>query len=174
MMPRSWLRSWLSNHPSRTARRGRTRLAAEPLEDRTVPSVLPNDPQFPQQWDLHNTGQTGGRYDADIDMPAAWSITTGSTATVVAVMDNGVDYTDPDLYLNIWLNQGEIPAGIAGQPDRHGRRRTHHLPRPQCPGQRRLRHRPERQRLHRRRRPAATTRAGRMGSTKTATARSMT
>ena len=46
----------------------------EVLEDRTVPAgCMPNDPEFPQQWPLHNTGQTGGLYDADIDMPAAWS-----------------------------------------------------------------------------------------------------
>jgi len=29
---------------------------------------------------------------------------------VLAVLDDGVDYTNPDVYLNIRLNQGEIPA----------------------------------------------------------------
>src|SRR5262249_29154271 len=52
----------------------------------------------------------GGKYGVDIDMPAAWSITTGKMTTVVAIMDTGADYTDADVYLNIWLNQGEIPA----------------------------------------------------------------
>jgi subtilisin family serine protease len=85
----------------------------EVLEDRVVPSVYPNDPGFATQWPLHNTGQTGGLYDADIDMPAAWSITTGSMATVVAILDSGVDYTHPDLYLNIWINESEIPTSIA-------------------------------------------------------------
>ncbi len=92
----------------------RRRLFLETLEDRRLlVGVTPNDPSFASQWPLHNTGQTGGTYDADMDMPAAWSVTTGSTATVVAVLDSGVDYTHPDLYLNIWLNPGEIPAEFA-------------------------------------------------------------
>jgi len=28
----------------------------------------------------------------------------------VSVMDTGIDYNNPDLYLNIWINQAEIPA----------------------------------------------------------------
>ena len=31
---------------------------------------------------------------------------------IVAIDDSGVDYNHPDLYLNIWLNQTEIPASI--------------------------------------------------------------
>lgn len=113
MSPRTRLRSWLSN-PARTpAPRPRTLLAAEQLESRDVPSVYPNDPGFAEQWALHNTGQTGGLSDADIDAPAAWSVTTGSMATVVAILDSGIDFSHPDLYLNIWLNQGEIPAATA-------------------------------------------------------------
>ncbi|MFM7304141.1 MAG: hypothetical protein ACKO4X_12540, partial [Alphaproteobacteria bacterium] len=30
---------------------------------------------------------------------------TGSMANVMGVIDTGIDYTHPDLYLNIWLNQ---------------------------------------------------------------------
>jgi DNA-binding beta-propeller fold protein YncE len=40
MSPRSWLRSWLANHPRTTALRPRTRLAVESLEDRTVPTTV--------------------------------------------------------------------------------------------------------------------------------------
>ena len=29
------------------------------------------------QWGLHNTGQDGGKVDADIDAPEAWRTTTG-------------------------------------------------------------------------------------------------
>src|SRR5262245_11279582 len=75
-------------------------------------ALLPNDPSFSSQYGLNNTGQTGGRVDADIDAPAAWNVSVGSLSTVVGLVDTGVDYTHPDLYRNIWINQGEIPAAI--------------------------------------------------------------
>ena len=71
-----------------------------------------NDPIYPDQWYLHNEGQSGGVVDADIDAPEAWQVTTGSMSTVVAVLDTGVYYDHEDVYLNIWLNEGEIPAAI--------------------------------------------------------------
>ena len=72
-----------------------------------------NDPDYKTvQWEWNNVGQTGGIYDVDIDAPEAWQVTTGSTKTVLAEIDSGVDFTDPDVYLNIWLNQGEIPAAV--------------------------------------------------------------
>ena len=37
-----------------------------------------DDPLFPTQWGLDNTGQLGGTPDADIDAPEAWAVTTGS------------------------------------------------------------------------------------------------
>ena len=72
-------------------------------------SMLPNDPRFDEQWGLHNTSQTGGVYDADIDAVEAWDISTGSSDIVIAVFDTGIDYTHSDLRDNLWVNSGEIP-----------------------------------------------------------------
>ena len=70
--------------------------------------TTPNDPSFANLWGLHNTGQTSGTIDADINASEAWNITTGSPETIVAVIDTGVDYNHQDLADNIWVNPGEI------------------------------------------------------------------
>jgi subtilisin family serine protease len=75
-----------------------------------TPAQVPNDPDFPRDWGLRNTGQTGGAPDADIDADEAWDVTTGSGSIVVGVIDTGVDYTHPDLAANMWTNSGEIPG----------------------------------------------------------------
>jgi subtilisin family serine protease len=58
---------------------------------------LPDDTDFWRQWALHNTGQTGGRSDADIDAPEAWDIERGKSTVLIAIVDTGVDYNHPDL-----------------------------------------------------------------------------
>ena len=68
---------------------------------------IPDDSYFTSLWGLNNTGQTGGTADADIDAAEAWSITTGSSSTIVAVIDTGVDYNHVDLAANMWTNSGE-------------------------------------------------------------------
>ena len=70
----------------------------------------PNDPYYNLQSGLKNTGQTGGTAGADINAPPAWGIIVNANRIPVAVFDTGIDYTHPDLYENIWINQKEIPA----------------------------------------------------------------
>jgi subtilisin family serine protease len=73
--------------------------------------LLPNDTEFPQQWALQ---QASG---ADIDAPEAWDLGTGGVDAlgreiVVAVVDNGMELTHPDLALNLWVNPGEVPGNL--------------------------------------------------------------
>lgn len=81
----------------------------------------PNDPEFSLLWGLQNTGQAPfyGKSGADIKATTAWSKTTGSSSTIIAVIDTGVYYTHPDLAANIWRNPGEI-AGNGIDDDRNG------------------------------------------------------
>lgn len=66
--------------------------------------VFPNDPYFPQLWGLNNPD------NVDIGAPAAWSVTTGTPATIVAVLDTGIDLSNPEFAGRIWVN----PNGGSG------------------------------------------------------------
>ncbi|MBN2412780.1 S8 family serine peptidase [candidate division KSB1 bacterium] len=71
--------------------------------------AVPNDPGFKGLFGLHNTGQTGGTNDADIDAPEAWDTNTGNNNVIVGVLDSGIDYDHPDLAANMWVNPDETP-----------------------------------------------------------------
>ncbi len=75
-------------------------------------TATPNDPLYPQQWGLSNTTSPG----IDINAPRAWEVTTGNSNTIVAVVDTGIDYTHPDLYLNVAISQAAIPDTIGDLP----------------------------------------------------------
>jgi thermitase len=85
-----------------------TRLNRSKLVRYAEPNALvhaawfPNDPRFHELYGLHNTGQTGGRADADIDAPEGWEAAGlgGFPATGgvrIGVVDTGIDRTHPDL-----------------------------------------------------------------------------
>ena len=69
-------------------------------------AAAPNDPQYVNgsQWALN--GVWG------INAPTAWNTTTGSNSVIVADVDTGLDYNHPDLTINVWINQGEIPSTV--------------------------------------------------------------
>jgi subtilisin family serine protease len=95
----------------------------------------PNDPLFPQQWSLNNTGQgylginripgdyndtqviKYGTYDADIDALEAWERNDETTIPLVGIIDTGLDLDHEDLADHIWTNSGEIPGN--GKDDDH-------------------------------------------------------
>lgn len=60
--------------------------------------IMPNDPYFLNEtlWGLHNTGQNGGKVDADMNAPEAWALNTGSSNVIVAIIDTGVDLDHPE------------------------------------------------------------------------------
>ena len=93
------------------------------LDHKVTPrQTFPDDNQFSVQWDKHNTGQSGGTPDADIDAPEAWDITTGGVnalgdTIVVAVIDGGMMLNHTDLVLNLWINHNEIPGNSIDDDD---------------------------------------------------------
>jgi len=70
--------------------------------------TTPSDPGFDQLWGMDS-----------IDAENAWTISTGSSSVVAAVIDTGVDYNHSDLAANIWVNPGEI-AGNGIDDDGNG------------------------------------------------------
>lgn len=60
------------------------------------PRARPLDPYYPRQWQWHNDGSNGGVAGADVGAEAAWAATLGDSVRV-AVIDNGMDVTHPDL-----------------------------------------------------------------------------
>jgi len=81
--------------------------------------LTPNDTRFGEMWGLNNTGQVvGGQTGiagADISAVSAWDVSTGSSSTVVGVIDTGVDYNHPDLAANIWSAPAAFSVTVGGQ-----------------------------------------------------------
>ena len=103
----------------------RARLAAHPAVRYVEPNWIitlteSGDPLTPQLWGLINTGQSvngmpAGRVGADIGAGTAWTLSTGSTDHVIAIVDSGVDYTHPDLRPNLWAAPAPFTVTVAGQ-----------------------------------------------------------
>lgn len=80
----------------------------------TKRQTIPDDPQFVNQWQYINTGQSGGLMGADLDMDLAWDNTTGGLTPngdtiVICVIDDEFNLSHPDLVDNLWRNHDEIP-----------------------------------------------------------------
>jgi thermitase len=84
----------------------------------------PDDPFYPLQWGLDNTGQPPfmGAPGADISAEAAWELPAflgdppGSPDVTIAVIDTGLDAQHPDLAPNLWVNEAEA-TGVPGVDD---------------------------------------------------------
>ena len=74
-------------------------------------SRTPNDPEYNKCW--------GFEY---INAPSAWDVTTGNNNIYVAVIDTGIDWTNPDLADNVAINLGKnvIKGSTANALDDEG------------------------------------------------------
>ena len=93
---------------------------------------VPNDPGFASQWHYRNLGegnydfenlnnnQVGAKAGCDVNALEAWKICTGDPSIIVAILDEGVMYTHPDLAANMWCNPGESVQGAKTDGDGNG------------------------------------------------------
>ncbi|CAN5639999.1 hypothetical protein BH11PLA2_BH11PLA2_15580 [soil metagenome] len=80
----------------------------------------PNDTRLASGnlWHLVNTGQSGGKADADVDAELAWDVNPGGSANrIISIVDDGVPTNHPDL--KVWVNPGEV-AGDGIDNDGNG------------------------------------------------------
>lgn len=89
---------------------------------------VPADPRFPEQWHLENAGQSGGLAYADINVRPVWDARITGAGVTIGIVDEGVQYTHPDLQPN-WINgsgydyndDDSDPSPDPNDPDdRHG------------------------------------------------------
>lgn len=91
------------------------------VSSRSFDAALPfNDPMLVDQWNYINTGDesisTSARAGADVNVADAWKLEGGNPAIIVAVVDEAVKFTHPDLENRMWVNTREL-AGQAGADD---------------------------------------------------------
>ena len=92
----------------------------------------PNDPGFASQWHYRNLGKgnydfenlnnnhVGAKAGCDVNALEAWKTCTGDPSIIVAILDEGVMYTHPDLAANMWCNPGESVQGAQTDGDGNG------------------------------------------------------
>ncbi|MBI4560230.1 MAG: S8 family serine peptidase [Candidatus Hydrogenedentes bacterium] len=89
------------------------------------PRMTPNDPLFPSQWHLENTGQSaGGIAGNDVNIKTAWDDVTGAGVNI-GIVDDGLEAAHEDLAGNARtdvdtdINDGDSDAS-PGAGDFHG------------------------------------------------------
>ena len=105
---------------------------------RALDNGEPNDPGFAYQWHYRNLGEGNYAFEnlndnhavakagCDVNAAEAWKSCTGDPSIIVAVLDEGVMYTHPDLAANMWNNPGETQGaktdadGNGYEGDQHG------------------------------------------------------
>ena len=90
-------------------------LTMDKVRQLTKSAAVPtfDDPLLGYQWHLVNNGDLGATKfikGADVQVEKAWTELdcTGDPSIIVAVLDEGVCVTHPDLEASMWVNEGEI------------------------------------------------------------------
>lgn len=106
--------------------------ALQQKSTRSTAEDEPNDPGFASQWHYHNLGEgnydfenlnnnhVGAKAGCDVNALEAWKTCTGDPSIIVAILDEGVMYTHPDLAANMWCNPGESVQGAQTDGDGNG------------------------------------------------------
>ncbi len=106
--------------------------ALQQKSTRSAAEGEPNDPGFASQWHYRNLGedhydfeklnnnQVGAKAGCDVNALEAWKTCTGDPSIIVAILDEGVMYTHPDLAANMWCNPGETTQGAKTDGDGNG------------------------------------------------------
>ena len=68
----------------------------------------PNDPYYSTRYPSTHFGQVTQWALPDVSAPAAWDTTKGTSATVIAIVDTGIDATHPDLALKVIGQQSYV------------------------------------------------------------------
>lgn len=95
-------------------------------DDVSGTGTLMNDTYYSAQWALYNDGSfkgSGGNTKAvagiDVNAEEAWAEYSGKRNVLIAIVDTGVDITNPELSGHIWTNPNEI-AGNGVDDDNNG------------------------------------------------------
>jgi thermitase len=112
--------------------------AANPLVQYAEPNYsfhllsIPNDTNFGQEYDLHNTGQNGGTPHADIHAPEGWDLAFGpgkfpsSGGVRVGIVDTGIDRNHVDVGAKTkacaesLTATGTLVSGVCADDNMHG------------------------------------------------------
>lgn len=83
-----------------------------------------NDPKLVNQWHYINNADLSispyVREGADINVRDAWALTAGDPSIIVAVCDEGVKHSHPDLIDNMWVNTAELNGKPGVDDDGNG------------------------------------------------------
>ena len=74
--------------------------------------AAPNDPLYPSQWHLKNTGQAAGTPGIDVNVEPVWDSGNRGNDQVIAIIDDGLQLQHPDLAPNALPLGGDFQSSF--------------------------------------------------------------